>query len=66
MVVFFSMFMIELKQLGDTEVGSDMWDRDGKWKNYFTTTIKATNGSMDIISMVDVQGDYKNKSEENW
>lgn len=56
------MFMIELKQLGDTEVGSDMWDRDGKWKNYFTTTIKATNGSMDIISMVDVQGDYKNKN----
>ena len=55
------MFKLELKQLGDTSVTSDRRMKDGKWTNFFSTAIKIINGSLEIISIVDVLGHYQNK-----
>lgn len=56
-----SMFALEMKQLGGTEVNSNTWGmRDGVWPNLFTATIKIINGSVDIVSICDVLGEYQN------
>ncbi len=56
------MFGIELKQLGDTIVNSDIWRMtDGEWINLFFTDLKVINGALEIVSIEDVLGEYKDK-----
>ena len=56
------MFGLELKQVGATSVNSSMWGMgDNKWENFFTANIDVTNGSLEIIEVLDVLGEYQNK-----
>lgn len=54
------MFAIEMVQLGTTDVNSGGTSGDGKWTNYFAASVKVINRTMEIISITDVLGEYKN------
>ena len=59
--IFPSFFAMEMVQLGKTEVDSITWGMEGnKWINCFIANIKVANGSLDIVSIQDVLGDYQN------
>ena len=53
---------MEMKQLKKTEVDSITWGmNDDKWINCFIVDIKVTNGSLDVVSIQDVLGEYQNE-----
>ena len=48
--------------MGATSVNSSMWGmEDDKWENFFTAIVDVTNGSLEIIEVVDVLGEYQSK-----
>ncbi len=52
-----------MKQLGKTEVSSSSWATDGEWSNYFSASIRVINSALDIVSVVDVLGEYQNSGD---
>lgn len=57
----YSMYGLEMKQVGTTEAYSQSWGaRDGKWNNFFTANIETTNGSLEIAEITEIQGEYQN------
>ena len=58
------MFGLELKQVGAIVVDSNTWGmRDNKWDNHFTADVEASNGSLEIVEVVEIIGEYKNQGE---
>lgn len=53
---------MEMVQLGGTEVNyirRCQGLQEGQWLNLFIANIKITNGSLDIVSITDVLGEYQ-------
>ena len=50
--------------MGAVVVDSNTWGmRDNKWDNHFTANVEASNGSLEIVEVVEIIGEYKNHGE---